>query len=558
MLNSLHHGNRLRVDFSKTKKEIEIPNLLQLQQNSYDQFLMLNAKDRSNSIIEKTFKKAFPIHDQQNRITLEYLGSEIIPPKYTLRECIDRGLTYSVSLKLNIGLKIWNRDEKTGEKLDVKEEKTQHIYVRDIPLMTDRTSFVINGIERVIVNQLHRSPGVIFKVDESNTASNKLIYSAQIIPNRGVWLYFEYDAKDILYARINKRRKIPITILLRAIGYTKEEIIKIFYPTQKIIVKDNRFLTKFDPERLKGRANYDIKDEDGNIIVAAGKRITKRKLDQLKESGLEWLEYPVEELMERYLAKAIIDKESGEVLFDAVTPLDENKLKKIIELGITEFEIADDLAEESDASIIKAFAAEQESLRLLKQSEGIEDENDLAVLRVHKVMRPGEPATIEQAREFLYDLFFNPEKYDLTEVGRMKMNHKLDLNTPEYVTVLTNQDLVSTIKYLIKVKKGIGHIDDRDHLGNRRIRSIGELLGNELQAGLIKMQKAIKDKMSTLSGSIDDIMPNDLINSKMITNIILEFFATGQLSQFLDQTNPLSEITHKRRLSALGEGGLVK
>jgi len=558
MLNSLHYGNRLRIDFSKTPKEIEIPNLLQLQQNSYNQFLMIDEKDRSKSIIEKTFKAAFPIHDQQNRITLEYLGSEVLKPKYTIRECMDRGLTYSVSLKLNIGLKIWNRDEKTGQKLDVKEEKTQHIYVRDIPLMTNRTSFIINGIERVIVNQLHRSPGVIFKVDESNTASNKLIYSAQIIPNRGVWLYFEYDAKDILYARINKRRKIPVTILLRAIGYTKEDIIKTFYPTQTIYVKDNRFLVKFDPSRLKGRAEYDIKDSDGNVIVAAGKRVTKKKLEQLKESGIEYLEYPLEVLMERHLAKAIIDNESGEVIFDAVTALDENRLKKIIELGITEFEIADDLHEEADISIIKAFAAEQESLRLLRQSEGIEDENDLAVVRVHKVMRPGEPVTVEAAREFLYQLFFDPERYDLTEVGRMKMNHKLDLNIPEYVTVLTNQDIISTLKYLIKVKKGIGHIDDRDHLGNRRIRSIGELLGNELQSGLIKMQKAIKDKMTTLSGSIDDLMPNDLINSKTITNIILEFFSTGQLSQFLDQTNPLSEITHKRRLSALGEGGLVK
>jgi DNA-directed RNA polymerase beta subunit len=262
--------------------------------------------------------------------------------------------------------------------------------------------------------------------------------------------------------------------------------------------------------------------------------------------------------MDRYLSKAIIDNESGEVLFDAVSPLDETKLKKIIELNIEEFEIADDLAEESDSSIIKAFATEQESLRLLRQSEGIDDENDLAVIRVHKVMRPGEPVTIEAARAFLNQLFFDPERYDLTEVGRMKMNHKLDLNTPDYVTVLTNQDIISTIKYLIKVKKGVGHIDDRDHLGNRRIRSIGELLGNELQNGLIKMQKAIKDKMTTLSGSIDELMPNDLINSKMITNIILEFFSTGQLSQFLDQTNPLSEITHKRRLSALGEGGLVK
>ena len=558
MLNSLHSGNRLRIDYSKTPREIKIPNLLQLQQNSYDQFLMVGAKDRSQSIIEKTFRAAFPIHDHQNRITLNYLGSEVILPKYTVRECMERGLTYSVSLKLTIGLQLWNRDEKTGEKLDIKDEKTQHIYVRDIPLMTDRTSFIVNGVERVIVNQLHRSPGVIFKVDESTTTSNKLIYSAQIIPNRGSWLYFEYDAKDVLFVRINKRRKIPVTILLRAIGYTKEDVIKIFYPTKEIIVKDNRFLVKFDPSQLKKRAEYDIKDADGNVIVAAGKRLNKKKLKELEESGLEWLEYPLDILMERYLSKPIYDQETGEIVFDAVTQLDENRLKRIIELGIEKFEIADDLSDEADASIIKAFAAEQESLRLLRQSEGIDDENILAVIRVHKVMRPGEPVTPEAAQAFLNQLLFDPERYDLTEVGRMKMNHKLGLNTPDYVTVLTNQDIVETIKYLIKVKKGIGYIDDRDHLGNRRIRAIGELLGNELHNGLLKMQKAIKDKMTTLSGSIEELMPHDLINSKMITNTILEFFSSGQLSQFMDQTNPLSEITHKRRLSALGEGGLVK
>jgi len=558
MLNSLHSGNRLRVDFSKTPREIEIPNLLQLQQSSYEQFLMAHAKDRTQSIIEKTFRQAFPIHDKQNRISIQYCGSEVILPKYTVRECMERGLTYSISLKLKISLQIWNRDEKTGEKLDIKETKDEYIYVKDIPLMTNRTSFVVNGVERVIVNQLHRSPGVIFRVEDSKTTENKQIYSAQIIPNRGSWLYFEYDAKDVLFARINKRRKIPITILLRAIGYTKEDIIKIFYPTQEIVIKNGKCLAKLDPDKLKNRAEYDIKDEYGNIVVSLGKRLTKKRIEQLQADGLEWLEYPLETLIERYLAKPIVNQETGEIVFDTVTPLDESRLKKIIELGIESFVIADDLAKESDISIIKAFIAEQESLRLLRQSEEIDDENILATIRVYKVMRPGEPVTSEESKEFLNQLFFDSEKYDLTEVGRMKMNHKLDLNTPEYLTVLSNQDIIETIKYLIKAKKGIGYIDDRDHLGNRRIRSIGELLGNKLHNGLIKMQKAISDKMNTISGAIDELMPHDLLNSKMITNTILEFFSTGQLSQFMDQTNPLSEITHKRRLSALGEGGLVK
>ncbi len=558
MLNSLHSGNRLRVDFSKTPREIEIPNLLQLHQKSYENFLSINNKDKSNSIIEKVFKSSFPIHDQQNRITLDYKGLDIVKPKYTVRECIERGLTYSVSLKLNIALTIWNRDEKTGEKLDPKEIKEQSIYVRDIPLMTDRTSFIVNGVERVIVNQLHRSPGVIFKEAEGTTAANKLIYSAQIIPDRGSWLYFEYDAKDILYARINKRRKIPVTILFRALDYSKEDIIKLFYPTKEISIKDNRFLVKFDINDVLGRADRDIKDADGNVIVAAGKRLTRKKAQKLVDEGLEWVEYPLETLVERHLAKPVIDMESGEVLYDVVTQLDENKLKKIIESGIETIVIANDLAEESDSSIINAFAADSESLRLLKRTEGIEDENLLSAIRIYKAMRPGEPVTPEAAKKFLKELFFDPERYDLTGVGRMKMNHKLDQDIPDYVGVLTSEDIINTVKYLIKVKNGQGHIDDRDHLGNRRIRAIGELLGNELHKGLMKMQKAIKDKMPTISGSLDELMPHDLINSKMITNTVLEFFSSGQLSQFMDQTNPLSEVTHKRRLSALGEGGLVK
>jgi DNA-directed RNA polymerase beta subunit len=558
MLNSLHSGNRLRVDFSKTPREIEIPNLLQLQQKSYENFLMIDAKNRTTSIIEKTFRSAFPIHDQQNRITLEYRGLDVVKPKYTVRECMERGLTYAVSLKLNIALIIWNRDEKTGEKLDPKEIKEQSVFVRDIPLMTDRTSFIINGVERVIVNQLHRSPGVIFKETESTTAVSKLLYSSQIIPDRGSWLYFEYDAKDILYARINKRRKIPVTILFRALDYSKEDILRLFYATKEIVIKENRFLVKYNPEDFGARADYDIKDIEGNVIVASGKRLTKQKAQKLLEDGLEWIEYPLDVLMERHLAKPIIDQESGEVLYDVVTQLDETKLKRIIDFGAESIVVADDLAEDSDSSIIKAFIADHESLRLLKQTEEVDDENVLAAIRIYKVMRPGEPVTPDAAKKFLESLFFDPERYDLTRVGRMKMNHKLGQNVPDYVTVLTAEDIINTVKYLIKVKNGQGHIDDRDHLGNRRIRAIGELLGNELHKGLTKMQKAIKDKMPTISGSVEELMPHDLVNSKMITNSIMEFFSGGQLSQFMDQTNPLSEVTNKRRLSALGEGGLVK
>jgi len=556
MSNNIQAGNRLRVDFSKIQKNIDVPNLLQLQKKSFEYFLNINNND--NSGIEKVFKSIFPIQDPQNRLTLEYVSCETDKPKYSVKECIDRGLTYSTNLKMNIRLILWDKDEKTGEKKGIKDIKEQAIYIREIPLMIDRVSFIVNGVERVVVNQLHRSPGVIFKEEESSTASNKLIYTSQIIPDRGSWLYFEYDAKDILYVRINKRRKVPITILFRALGYSKQDILKLFYPIQKIIIKDNKFLIKFNPSDFSGRVEFDLCDENGNLLIKEGKRLTKKKAEKLQAEGLEWIEYPTEILINRFLSSPIIDNESGEILYDTLTQLDENKMLKLIEIGCKEIEIANDLASGVDEAIINSFLADFETLKLLKQTEGIEDENDLSCIRIHKVMRPGEPVTKEAAKAFVDSLFFNIERYDLTKVGRMKMNHKLNLNVPDYVTVLTNEDIIQTAKYLIKVKNGQGHIDDRDHLGNRRIRAIGELLANELHTGLIRMQKAIKDKFATLSGNIEDIMPYDLINSKMITNSIMEFFTGGQLSQFMDQTNPLSEITHKRRLSALGVGGLVK
>ncbi|WP_324172188.1 DNA-directed RNA polymerase subunit beta [Sulfurimonas sp.] len=558
MLNTLYSGNRLRVDFSKTPQQIEVPNLLQLQQSSYDNFLMLDAKDRTESGIETVFQSVFPIHDTQNRLTVEYLGSEIANQKYTVRECMERGLTYAVSLRMKTRLVLWDRDENTKEKLGVKDIKEQSIFVRDIPLMTDRTSFIINGVERVVVNQLHRSPGVIFKEEQSTTAGNKLIYTGQIIPDRGSWLYFEYDPKDILYMRINKRRKVPITIMFRALGYSKQDILKLFYPIQTINIQDNKFLMDFNPNDFSSRLIFDLVDTDGNILIQAGKRLSVKKSQKFIDDGLKSVEYPLEILIERYLAEPIIDPETGEILFDTMTNIDETKLKKMAEIGISEFKIANDIANGVDSSIINAFNADADSLKLLKQTEEIEDENDLAAIRIYKVMRPGEPVTKEAAKIFVNQLFFDPERYDLTKVGRMKMNHKLGLNIPEYVTVLTHEDVINSVKYVIKVKNGRGHIDDRDHLGNRRIRSIGELLGNELHNGLIKMQKAIRDKLSTMSGVMSELMPHDLINSKMITSTIMEFFSGGQLSQFMDQTNPLSEVTHKRRLSALGEGGLVK
>lgn len=548
--------SRLRVDFTKNPQNLDVPNLLLLQRDSYDSFLSTDG--RTDSGIEKVFRSIFPIQDAQNRVTLEYMGCEFGKPKYTATEAMVRGITYSIPLKIKVRLVLWDKDEKTGERIGVKDIKEQSIFIREIPLMTDRTSFIINGVERVVVNQLYRSPGVIFKEEESSTSSNKLIYTGQIIPDRGSWLYFEYDAKDTLYARINKRRKVPVTIIFRAMGYSKQDILKMFYSNLTIKQKGDKYLTRFDPANFDGRLEFDLKDEGGKVILQANKRLSAKKAKQLQDEGLEWIEYPTEILLNRCLAEPIIDEQSGEVVFDSLSQLDEPKLKRMQELNVKEFQIANDLASGSDRSIINSFFADAESLKLLKQTEKIEDENDLAAIRVYKVMRPGEPVTKEVAKAFVRQLFFDPERYDLTKVGRMKMNHKLGLNVPDYVTVLTHEDIFESVKYLIKVRNGQGRIDDRDHLGNRRIRAIGELLANELHVGLVKMQKAIRDKLTTMSGQFDTIMPHDLINSKMITSTIMEFFTGGQLSQFMDQTNPLSEVTHKRRLSALGEGGLVK
>ena len=562
MLNSLKSGNRLRVDFAKTPQQIEIPNLLQLQKSSYENFLMIG-DGSSDYSIDKVFNSIFPIH-YQNRLTLEYLGAEVTKPKYTVRESMEKGLTYSVSLKIKIRLTIWDRDETTKEKVGIREVKEQNIFVRDIPMMTDRTSFIINGVERVVVNQLHRSPGVIFKEEESST-TKKLISTAQIIPDRGSWIHFEYDSKDILYVRINKRRKIPITILFRALGYSKLDILKIFYNFQKIEVdRENQiFLTDFDIEKFKDRKlEFDLIDEHGNLLLEAGKKLSERRAKKFEENGVSKIQYPIDVLVNRHIAYPLTNSD-GEVVFETLTKVEKIDFSSVVE---DSFYIVNDLEEGLDNSIINAFVIDDENLKVIKkelEEEFSRDitENDLAVLRIYKVMRPGEGyanTSIDQAREFFHQLFFDPERYDLTQVGRMKMNHKLGLNIPSYITTLTAEDLIVTTKYLIGVKNKVGHIDDRDHLGNRRIRAIGELLANELHKGLVKMQKTIKDKIQTNSNQIENFMPHDLINSKTITNTIIEFFSSGQLSQFMDQTNPLSEITHKRRLSALGEGGLTK
>ena len=562
MLNSLKSGNRLRVDFSKTKQEIGIPNLLQLQQSSYENFLKLGNVFNDYSI-EKVFKSIFPIHIP-NKVYLEYLGMEVTQPKYSVRESVERGLTYSISLKIKIRLTTWDKSDNTNkDKVGVEQIQEQNIYIRDIPMMTDRTSFIINGVERVVVNQLHRSPGVIFKEEESPTTKNQ-IFTAQIIPNRGSWLHFEYDTKDVLYMRINKRRKIPVTVILKALGYKKKDILKIFYEvkTLEIDKKNQKFLFKFNEKELLGKTfRYELIAENGEKLIDADKKITIGRIKQWKKKGIEKLIYPKELIGERVLFDELKNSD-GEIIYESLTKIEKINFDDLGRLDT--LTIVDDLESEVDSSIINAFIVDEENLKATKRSMSDDmqksDENELAIYRIFRVMKSSENnPSIQTAKDFFKQLFFDPERYDLTQVGRMKMNHKLGLNIPQYVTILTAQDIIKTVQYLIKVKNGYGKIDDRDHLGNRRIRSIGELLANALHNGLSKLQKTIKDKIGGSSNqSNNNYKPHELINSKTITNAIMEFFSTGQLSQFMDQTNPLSEITHKRRLSALGEGGLVK
>lgn len=549
-------STRLRADFSKDRGELEVPNLLMLQKASYDSFLY--PQEGRESGIERVLKSIFPIQDSGARVTLEYVGCEFGKQKYTILETMIRGLTYSIPLKIKIRLVLWDKDEK-GEQVGIKDIKEQTIYVREIPLMTDRVSFIINGVERVVVNQLHRSPGVIFKEEESNTSANKLIYTGQIIPNIGAWLYFEYDSKDIMYVRINKRRKIPVTILFRALGYSKQQIIRIFYPILNIEVKGDKYFIPFKEVNLDTSFDYDLVNDKGQVVLPSGKRFNKKREKLLQDEDIKYekVQYPATNLSKSYLAEPVYNPTTGEVVLDSLSILNDSNLKKISELKIKELKVINDTAPGHDSSIINSFIADMENLKAIKQVEKTENESELAAIRIYKVMRPAEPVTKEVARKFIEQLFFDPSRYDLTGVGRMKMNHKLNLDVPDYVTVLTYNDMIATVKYLMSVRNGKGRIDDRDHLGNRRIRAIGELLANELHAGLVKMQKSIKDKL-TQQASFDNVMPHDLISSKMITSTIMEFFASGQLSQFMDQTNPLSEITHKRRLSALGEGGLVK
>ena len=539
---------RVRKFFGKIEEVAEMPNLIEVQKASYDQFLLVREPQggRPNEGLQAVFKSVFPISDFSSTSMLEFVKYEFEAPKYDVDECRQRGMTYAAPLKVTLRLIVFDIDEETGAK-SVKDIKEQDVYMGDIPLMTNNGTFIVNGTERVIVSQMHRSPGVFFDHDKGKThSSGKLLFAARIIPYRGSWLDIEFDAKDIVYARIDRRRKIPVTSLLYALGMSGEEILNTFYKQVPYKRTKDGWRVPFDANRLRGyKAVNDLVDADtGKVVLEAGKKLTVRQARQLAEKGLKALRMTDEELIGHYIAEDLVNPKTGEIYAEAGEEITEKNLKVLNEQGYKELPLLNIDHVNVGAYIRNTLAIDKNMTR--------ED----ALFDIYRVMRPGEPPTIDTAQTMFNSLFFDPERYDLSAVGRVKMNMRLDLNAEDTVRILRKEDIIAVIRTLVDLRDGKGEIDDIDHLGNRRVRSVGELMENQYRIGLLRMERAIKERMSSVD--IDTVMPQDLINAKPAAAAVREFFGSSQLSQFMDQTNPLSEITHKRRLSALGPGGLTR
>ena len=539
---------RVRKFFGKIQEVAEMPNLIEVQKASYDQFLMVKDPPggRSDEGLQAVFKSVFPIRDFSNTSQLDFVAYEFDPPKYDVDECRQRGMTYAAPLKVKLRLIVFDVDEETGAR-SVKDIKEQDVYMGDIPLMTNNGTFIVNGTERVIVSQMHRSPGVFFDHDKGKThSSGKLLFAARIIPYRGSWLDIEFDAKDIVHARIDRRRKIPVTSLLFALGLDGETILNTFYKQIPYKRQKEGWRVPFDGNRLKGyKAVNDVVDADtGRVVVEAGQKITVRQARQLTEKGLKALRMTDDELIGHYIAEDLVNTKTGEIYAEAGEEITEKSLKALIEEGYKEIPILDIDHVNVGAYIRNTLTVDKNMTR--------ED----ALFDIYRVMRPGEPPTVDTAQSMFNSLFFDTERYDLSAVGRVKMNMRLDLDAADTMRVLRKEDIIAVIRTLLDLRDGKGEIDDIDHLGNRRVRSVGELMENQYRIGLLRMERAIKERMSSVD--IDTVMPQDLINAKPAAAAVREFFGSSQLSQFMDQTNPLSEITHKRRLSALGPGGLTR
>ncbi len=548
MASSVTRNFRMRRNFGKIRRILDVPNLIDIQRRSYEAFLQADAASdrRSETGLQGVFKSVFSIKDFSGSAELEYVGYVIGDPKYDTAECHQRGMTYSAPLKVTVQLVTWDVDAETQSKT-LKDIKEQEVYFGEIPLMTENGTFMVNGTERVIVSQLHRSPGVFFDHDKGRTsAGGRLLFSARVIPYRGSWLDFEFDAKDILYVRIDRRRKFPATVLLRALGMSAEELLNYFYSKDEIRFEGHKAFKKFQRTTLEGqKASRAITHPRSNdVVVKEGRKITRRALRDLEEAGVEEIPIAMDEIIGRIAAYDIVDPSTGEVLLECNHELTAEAFDAIREKKIDKLDLLyiDDLNRGP-------------SLRNTLLLDKIESSEE-AKIDIYKRLRPGDPPTVETASNFFNDLFFNGEKYDLSAVGRLKMNHKLGQEAPLEQGTLRREDILAVVEYLILLKNGNGAVDDIDHLGNRRVRTVGELVENQYRIGLLRMERAIRERMSLQD--LDTLMPQELINYKPVSAVVKEFFGSSQLSQFMDQTNPLAEITHKRRLSALGPGGLTR
>ena len=573
MTKSFTGRKRVRKDFGRLSSVVPMPNLIEVQKTSYEQFLQRDtaADERTDSGLQEVFKFVFPITDFSERGTLEFVKYQFEQPKYDVDECQQRGTTFAAPLKVTLRLVVWDVDEDTGAR-SIRDIKEQDVYMGDMPLMTGNGTFVINGTERVIVSQMHRSPGVFFDHDKGKThSSGKFLFAARVIPYRGSWLDFEFDAKDLIYVRIDRRRKLPVTTMLMALdsaesaklrverakedkvpdasditGMSAEEVLDYFYDRVIFTRTDKGWKTPFLVDRLKGnKLAIDLVDaKTGKVVAEAGKKMTSRLLGQLKEQGLKEQLVPEGDLVGYYIAEDLINEKTGEVFVEAgdeiteevLEALEEAKIKKIPALAIDHINVG--------PYIRNTLAVDKNSSR------------EEALIDIYRVMRPGEPPTLETAEGLFKGLFFDSERYDLSAVGRVKMNARLGFETEDSLRTLRKEDILEVVRTMVELKDGRGEIDDIDHLGNRRVRSVGELMENQYRIGLLRMERAIRERMSSVD--IDTVMPHDLINAKPAAGAVREFFGSSQLSQFMDQTNPLSEITHKRRLSALGPGGLTR
>src|SRR5579883_3366108 len=537
---------RLRRSFGKIRKIIDIPNLIEIQKRSYEEFLQLGVplEERRDSGLQAVFKSVFPIKDFNETASLEFVSYELGQPKYDVEECHQRGITYAAPLKVKIQLVIWDVE---GGRRSIKNVKEQEVYFGEIPLMTPNGTFMVNGTERVIVSQLHRSPGVFFEHDKGRTHSTgKLLYSARIIPYRGSWIDFEFDPRDVLYVRIDRRRKFPATVLLRALGMTTEDLLNYYYKKDVLILDGKQLAKQFKPDQLLGsRVSREVRDpKSGEVLAREGRKFNRAIVRQMEQARIEEVPIAIDEIRGRISAHDIADPNTGEILVRINEELADDKVEQLRTRGIKRIEVL--------------YTEEQAGggpLRLTLLQDKL-DTPEEAIIEIYKRLRPGDPPTMETATAFFNNLFFNPERYDLSRVGRLKLNHKLKINVPLEQGTLRREDILEVVRYLVELKNGNGQVDDIDHLGNRRVRAVGELVENQFRIGLVRMERAIKERMSLQD--IETLMPQELVNYKPASAVIREFFGSSQLSQFMDQTNPLSEIAHKRRLSALGPGGLTR